>query len=86
MYWSPFENSPALVNQATIAAGTAVFRNNTIYSTSPWIVDSNRSLSLEQNHYRYYGGGRAKLRYGAEEFGNLHDLLDGAKQETAAAS
>ena len=44
VYWSPFENSPALVNQATIKAGTAAFRNNTIYSTSPWIVDSNTSL------------------------------------------
>jgi hypothetical protein len=84
VYWSPFENSPALVNQATIKAGTAAFRNNTIYSTSPWIVDSNRSLSLEKNHYSYYGGGRAKWRYGAEEFGSLQELLDGAKQETGS--
>jgi hypothetical protein len=84
IYWSPFENSPALVNRATIKSGTAAFRNNTIYSTSPWIVDSNPSLSLEQNHYSYYGGGRAKWRYGATEFGSLQELLDGPKQEAGS--
>jgi hypothetical protein len=84
IYWSPFENSPALVNRATIKTGTAAFRNNTIYSTSPWIVDSNPSLSLEQNHYSYYGGGRAKWRYGATEFGSLQELLDGPKQEAGS--
>jgi hypothetical protein len=84
VYWSPFENSPALVNQATIKAGTAAFRNNTIYSTSPWIVDSNTSLSLEQNHYSYYGGGNAKWLYGAKDFGSLQELLDGPKQETGS--
>ncbi len=84
VYWSPFENSAALVNQATIKAGTAAFRNNTIYSTSPWIVDSNTSLSLEQNHYSYYGGGSAKWRYGAKEFGSLQELQNGRKQETGS--
>ncbi len=84
VYWSPFENSPALVNQATIKAGTAAFRNNTIYSTSPWIVDSNTSLSLEKNHYSYYGGGNAKWRYGTKEFGTLQELLDRPKQETGS--
>ena len=84
VYWSPFENSPALVNQATIKAGTAAFRNNTIYSTSPWIVDSNTSLSLAQNHYSYYGGGSAKWRYGAKEFGSLQELQNGPKQETGS--
>ena len=84
VYWSPIENSPALMNQATIKAGTAAFRNNTIYSTSPWILDSNTSLSLEQNHYSYYGGGGAKWRYGAKEFGSLQELLDGTKQETGS--
>jgi hypothetical protein len=84
VYWSPFENSPALVNQATIKAGTAVFRKNTIHSTAPWIVDSNTSLSLEQNHYSYYGGGNAKWRYGTTEFGTLQELQNGPKQEAGS--
>jgi hypothetical protein len=84
VYWSPFENSPALLNQATIKAGTAAFRNNTIYSTSPWMVDSNTSLSLEHNNYSYYGGASAKWRYGAKEFGSLQELLEGPKQETGS--
>ncbi len=84
VYWSPFENSPALVNQATIKAGTAAFRNNTIYSTSPRLVNSNTSLSLAQNHYSYYGGGTAKWRYGTSEFGSLQELQNGPKQETGS--
>jgi hypothetical protein len=84
VYWSPFENSAALVNEATIKDGTAVFRNNTIYSTSPWLVDSNTSLSLAQNHYNYYGAGSPKWRYGTKEFASLEDLQNGPKQESSS--
>ena len=84
VYWSPFENSPALLNEATIKAGTAVFRNNTVYSTSPWMVDSNTSLSLAQNHYSYFGAGSPEWRYGANAFGSLNELQAGPKQETGS--
>jgi hypothetical protein len=40
--------------------------------------------ALEQNHYSYYGGGSAKWRYGAKEFGSLQELLDGTKQEAGS--
>ena len=84
VYWTPFENSPALLNNATIKSRTAVFRNNAIYSTSPWLVDSNASLSLKQNHYSYYGAGSAKWRYGANKFASLQELQDGPKQEAGS--
>ncbi|MGB0125937.1 MAG: right-handed parallel beta-helix repeat-containing protein [Silvibacterium sp.] len=84
VYWSPFENSPALLNEATIKAGTAVFRNNTVHSTSPWMVDSNTSLSLAQNRYSYFGAGSPEWRYGAKVFGSLNELQAGPKQETGS--
>jgi len=84
VYWSPFENSPAFVNKAAIKGGSAAFRDNTIYSTSPWLVDSNTSSLLAQNHYSYYGGGTAKWRYGTKEFGSLQELQNGPKQETGS--
>lgn len=68
VYWSPYEDAPALLNKANIKAGTAVFRNNNIYSTSPWMVDSNTALLLEQNHYNFYGSGIPKWRYGTTRF------------------
>lgn len=84
VYWSPFENAPALLNQAAIKAGTAVFRNNTVYSTSPWMIDSNTSLSLAQNHYTYFGAGKASWRYGSKTFGSLQDLQEEEKQESGS--
>ncbi len=54
VYWSPFENAPALLNEADIKSGTAAFRNNTIHSTALWMVSSNSSLALSSNHYQYY--------------------------------
>jgi hypothetical protein len=81
VYWSPFENSPALLNNATIKSGTATFRGNTIYSTSPWMVESNTSLSLAQDHYNYYGAGAPKWHYGASSFASLQQLQSGTTQE-----
>jgi hypothetical protein len=85
VYWAPFENAPALLNQATIKTGTAVFRNNTIYSTSPWMVDSNASLSLTQNRYRYFGTGEPKWRYGIQPFGTLTEAQNSAHQEKGSS-
>lgn len=81
VYWNPYENAPALLNQASIKTGTAVFRNNTVYSTSPWMIDSNTGLSLAQNHYRYFGSGVPEWRYGAKHFSSLAEMQSGARQE-----
>ncbi len=85
IYWNPFENAPALLNEATIKAGTAVFRNNTINSTSPWIVDSNTSLSLEQDRYNYFGAGAPEWRYGTRPFSSLTQIESGSHQETGSS-
>jgi hypothetical protein len=70
------------LNNASIKAQSATFRNNTIYSTSPWMVDTNTSVLLTQNQYNYYGGGEPKWRYGGKVFANLQQLQSGAMQET----
>lgn len=84
IYWNPYENAPALLNDETIKAGTAVFRNNTIYSTAPWMVGSNTSLSLVQNHYSYFGAGTAEWRYGAQRFKSLPAMQAGPHQESGS--
>lgn len=79
--WSPFNNAPALLNNATITAGTPVFRENRIESTAPWLLDSNPSLSLSENHYRYYGAGHPQWRYGTQSFDSLSGVESATHQE-----
>ncbi len=85
VYWSPYENVPALLNEASIRPGTAVFRNNTINSTARWMTESNPSLSFERNHYNYFGAGSPEWRYGKQRFGNLPAMQSGTAQEAASA-
>ena len=85
VYWNPFENAPALLNEADIKAGTAMFRNNSIYSTSPRLVDSNTSLSFAQNHYRYFGAVNPEWRYRAQYYSSLAAMQSHSNQETGSS-
>jgi hypothetical protein len=84
IYWSPFENAPALLNKAEIKAATATFRNNTVVSTAPWLAESNTAMSLAGNSYRYFGSGAPEWRYGGKSFASLRKLQDDVKQENGA--
>ena len=84
VYWNPFENAPALLNEANIKPGTAVFRNNTIYSTAPWMVSSNSSLSFVQNHYNYFGAGIPEWRSDAQQFKSLPTMQKKINQEAGS--
>jgi hypothetical protein len=82
VFWNPYENAPALLNEATIKSETAVFRGNSIDSTSPWMTDSNGSVSFAQNRYRYFGSGHPQWRFDKHSFSNLADIQNGWHQET----
>jgi hypothetical protein len=84
IYWSPFENAPALLNKADIKLGTASFQNNTIVSTAPWMTESNTAISMTGNSYRYFGSGTPEWRYGGKSFTAMHWLQEDAKQESGA--
>lgn len=85
VYWSPYEPTPALINNAQIAPGTAVFRDNTIYSASPWLADSNNALAFENNHYTYFGGGQPQWRWDAMSFDSLSGLQSAVPQERGSS-
>jgi hypothetical protein len=53
VYWNPPGTAPAVINDA-VFQGEGIFKNNRIYSTSPWMITSNRSLHLERNQYSLY--------------------------------
>ena len=85
VYWNPFENVPALLNEAIIKAGSATFRNNTFYSTSPWLVDSNTTPSFTQNHYSYFGAANPEWRFGTQMFNSLAQAQSSLHQETGSS-
>ncbi|MFZ0662902.1 MAG: right-handed parallel beta-helix repeat-containing protein [Acidobacteriaceae bacterium] len=85
IYWDPYENAPAMLNEAAIKAGTAVFRNNSINSTAPWMVNSNASLSLAQNHYNYFGFRTPEWRFGAKGFSSLATMRSSANQGSGSS-
>jgi hypothetical protein len=85
VYWNPLEDAPALINNAAIRPGRARFRNNTIYSTSPRIVESNAALSAAHNHYSYFGSGRPRWLYGSEQFNELPTGGTGTAHEEAGS-
>ena len=84
VYWSPYEKAPALLNNAQTKPGTATFRNNRIYSTSPWLIESNNDLSLSDNYYAYFGPGKPEWRWNAKTFNSLAQLQQPAQQETGS--
>lgn len=81
IYWSPFENAPAVLNKGAVKAGTAVFRGNEIYSTAPRIIESNQAMSLADDTYQYFGEGKPQWQYGGNSYQSLPDLQNQAKQE-----
>ncbi|HYK34392.1 right-handed parallel beta-helix repeat-containing protein [Alloacidobacterium sp.] len=81
VYWGPYEKAPALLNNAQIMAGTTVFRNNKIYSTSPWLVKSSSALAFAQNKYTYFGAGKAEWQWGARTFSGLPQIQQATQQE-----
>lgn len=86
IYWNPYEDAPAMLNEASIKAGTAVFRDNLIDSTSPWMTDSNDSLSFERNHYSYFGTSRPEWRYGTQSFDRLAEMQGGSHHQETGSS
>lgn len=81
IYWSPFENAPALLNKGNIKPGTATFGNNSIVSTAPFMLESNTALLLSGNSYQYYGTGAPEWQYGGKTFSSLNSLQEAEKQE-----
>jgi Right handed beta helix region len=75
VYWNPPGTAPAVINDA-VFQGEGMFKNNRIYSTSPWMITSNRSLHLEGNHYSFYshdGAQDGKWSYGDRMFQGFAD-------------
>lgn len=84
VFWNPYEKAPALLNNAQKMAGTTVFRNTRIYSTSPWLVKNNSLLTFAQNKYIYFGAGKAEWQWDAKRFSGLQQMQQATRQENGS--
>jgi hypothetical protein len=85
VYWNPPGTAPAVINDAVVLGENGIFRNNRIYSTSPWMITSDRSLHLEGNEYRLYshdGALNARWRYGDRTFQGFADYQAHSGQDS----
>jgi hypothetical protein len=95
IYWNPPGIAPAVINDA-LFQGEGIFKNNRIYSTSPWMITSNRSLRLQENQYSLYshdGALDGRWSYGDRMFQGFADYqahsgqdAEGSFRQIAAAS
>ena len=81
VYWNPPGNFPAVVNRADIRGPQKIFRDNQIYSTSPWILESNKQMSLQNNRYTTCGRDAATWVFDNRTYGTFDELRAGAGQE-----
>jgi hypothetical protein len=81
IYWDPPGLAPAVINQAKMVEGKAIFRNNVIYTHSPWIISSNRNLSLEGNQYFMAGPSKPQWQYGDETFDRFAEYQAKTRQD-----
>jgi len=87
VYWNPPGTRPAVINDA-VFQGEGIFKNNRIYSTSPWMLTSDRSLHLEGNRYSLYSqDGRLDGRwsYGDRMFQGFADYQTQSGQDSGSS-
>jgi hypothetical protein len=86
IYWDPPQTAPAVLNDAEFQGEASKFSNNRIYSTSPWMITSNRSLHFQKNQYVLYshdGVLGSKWRYDNRVFQKFTDYQGKSGQDAA---
>jgi hypothetical protein len=84
VYWTPPGVAPAVINDGLFQGESAIFRNNRIYSTSPWMITSNQFLHFKSNQYTLYahdGLLNGKWKYGDRVFEGFADFQKGSGED-----
>jgi len=86
VYWNPPGTAPVVINDA-VFQGRGIFKNNRIYSTSPWMITSDQSLNFEANQYSLYSHNGAlggKWGYGDRIFRGFAEYQAQSGQDTGS--
>jgi hypothetical protein len=81
IYWLPPGNFPAVLNRADIRGARRVFRDNRIYSSSPWVVESNKEISFQDNRYTTCGTNEASWLFDNHFYRSFDEFRAGAGQD-----
>ncbi len=81
IYWRPPGNFPAVLNRADIRGGQRIFRDNRIYSSSPWVVESNKEISFQDNRYTTCGTNGATWLFDNHLYRSFDEFRAGPGQE-----
>jgi hypothetical protein len=84
VYWTPPGNAPALINHAAIKGSPIIFRENQIYSSSPWIVDSGKQISFQNNRYTTCGLDAATWVFDGRTYNSLDQFSAATGQDSAS--
>jgi hypothetical protein len=81
VYWTPPGSFPALLNHGDIRGAQNVFRENQIYSGSPWFLDSNSNMAFQDNRYTTCGQDGAKWVFDGHAYKIFDEYRNSTSQE-----
>jgi Right handed beta helix region len=85
IYWTPPGSFPAVLNHGDIRGSQNVFRENQIYSDSPWVIDSNNKMSFQDNRYTTCGEDAATWVFDGHPYKTFDQYRNGSGQEHGSA-
>ena len=81
VYWTPPGSYPAILNHGDIQGAQNVFRENQIYSGSPWVIDSNNKMSFQDNRYTTCGADGTAWVFDGRTYKTFDEYRSGSSQE-----
>jgi hypothetical protein len=86
IYWEPPGMAPAIINHADLRGSQRVFRENRIYSSSPWMADSNSQMLFQNNQYTSCELDAAKWVFENRTYNSLNDFRAATGQDQGSIS
>jgi Right handed beta helix region len=81
VYWTPPGSFPAILNHGDIRGSQNIFRENQVYSASPWVLDSNNKMSFQDNRYTTCGENGATWVFNGHAYKTFDEYRNGSGQE-----
>jgi hypothetical protein len=81
IYWRPPGNFPAVLNRADLRGAERIFRDNRIYSSCPWVVESNKEISFQDNRYTTCGTNGATWLFDNHLYRSFDEFRAGTRQD-----
>jgi hypothetical protein len=85
VYWAPPGNFPAVVNRADIRGAQRIFRGNRIYSSAPWMIESNKEIALQDNRYTTCGSNASAWLFDGKLYTSFDEFRAGSGEDKGSS-